>query len=1233
MVVAKKPTNKKTIPDLEQSVAHDLIPEGFSLKQLVSDLCDADGLSQKQRAILIDTFQKLLSELPDPVQALNLLNLFLSFHTDETYRNHLFSSHVLHQILSLFSYSFSLGKSLLKHPTFISEIFPVVHETKEQLNTRLETSSRDKSDGEEFSRLRKLKTKEFIRIMICDGLKLDTFEETTAKIALVANQCVQRALASTGLDKWPVTVIAMGKWGGMELNYSSDIDLLFVASDAVTLDDLPKIHHLATKTVNLLEGVTEDGFVFRIDNRLRPEGATGPLVRTINQYIGHYKKYALGWELQALVKARPGAGNSEVAAEFIERTKPLVYNSTIPPEILLQKVREMKGKIENALLARDQHNANVKLGVGGIRDIEFIIQFLQLHHGRVNSNLRHFNTLTTIQRLFAHRIITKTEHRILTREYVFLRELEHFLQIGNELPIRQLPKELISLNILGRKMGFSSSATQSAGEKLVARYKDSIKKTRRIFQYFFDMTINFLNKKKNVRELCPTISPAIIDGHFIRLESDYFLQFQAAEIAEHIRMVSRLSNSHTCDLKISERSVDEWQITIVANDYLGEFAVICGLLSAFSLNILSGESFTYADPSLTKALTDTDTFYRRREKRYYSHRHPSTNGNSNRKIVCVANVKLALENTEVNVDWAAFRNDLYELIGLLRDQEYDQASERSTLKVIKSLKKRAGAKQEMRVLPPLEFTINNDSDDRYTILEISSEDQFMFLFEFANALATRNYYIGKVEISTKKGKAQDRLFITTREGRKITSEKRLHDLTVTITLIKQFSTFLHFAPNPHLALKQFSNFTDCVLDAKQQGAIPIIEQRDTMKDLARILGTSSFLWEDFLRMQSQNLLPLLMDAKKLNRRPSVADLRRRLRGHLKKYPDHGSKIASLNRFKDREMFRIDLRHLTRRVPHFTDFCKELTDLTDVIMSETLRMAIRHTEDKLNRQEPGVSVLCALGKWGSMEVGYASDIELLFIWDSDKYEHYEVVEYYEHVVRTIATSIKSKLDGIFELDFRLRPGGKHAPLAIPFKRFKDYYSENGGADAYERQSLVRLRTISGDRELRKRVEARRLQDVFGQPCFDVGRICDLRRRQEQKMVKPGEINAKFSPGGLVEAEYFIQILQIQHGYDYPDIQCTNTLHAAEALKAHHFLDGKQFQKFNDGYRFLRALINGLRIVRGNAKDLVIPERGSQEFHYLVRRLESFEHAPGIGDAWEYVNQQMGNIHELFLSLST
>jgi glutamate-ammonia-ligase adenylyltransferase len=279
--------------------------------------------------------------------------------------------------------------------------------------------------------------------------------------------------------------------------------------------------------------------------------------------------------------------------------------------------------------------------------------------------------------------------------------------------------------------------------------------------------------------------------------------------------------------------------------------------------------------------------------------------------------------------------------------------------------------------------------------------------------------------------------------------------------------------------------------------------------------------------------------------------------------------------------------------------------------------------------PGEVCICALGKFGGREIGYASDIELLFIWRAERGSG--AAEYFESVAQHVVNSIRSKRDGIFELDLRLRPGGRNAPLASSYKRFTDYFSADGGADVFERQALVRLRPVAGDPALIADVCAHRQAYVFGPTPFDVARIVHLRQRQQQELVRPGQVNAKHSAGGVVDAEYAIQILQVYYGADNAALQSPNTVAAAEALHAAGVLSAAELRRFVDGYRFLRALINSMRIVRGNAKDLVLPEPESDEFLYLERRLRNFGFLAEAEEGRDRIRGEMAQMHAFFEEL--
>ncbi len=1229
-----------TIDSLRELIPPALIRGAVRPERLLAKLLGDETLSDLQRQCLATGLEQQLPKLPDPVQALNLVLHFFERYPDKTRRKVLLQPEILAQTMIIFSFSLRLGKLLLSHPEWLAELFPLRHESCQEQRQRLGRELQQATPDDIMHELRRAKAREFIRIAYADSQEVDSFEESTRKISNVADLCVQRALAQLKLSAEPVAVIALGKWGGFELNYSSDIDLLFVAGNDVDPDRLADFQQRAAEAITLLERPDSEGFVFRVDSRLRPEGKSGPLVRSLRSYLAYYGKYGRNWEFQALVKARHGAGDAALAAEFIRATRPFVFPEIrTPAETVLREVREVKAKIEQTVKQRGAERGNVKLGAGGIRDLEFIIQFLQLHHGRRNPALQETGTLTAMQRLYAHRIITREEYDALRRDYIFLRRLEHYLQIAEELPVRQLPKDRQELEVLGRKMitrsddraGLEPNPQQDYAARLLEGYGKTIARTRKLFQGFFDTTIEFLEKKERAAQLCPGITPRILEDHFTRLESDYFLRFTAEEIAAHIKMMAALSRDKLSEVNMAMRPGDARRVTIVAFDYLGEFAKISGLFSAYGMNIVSGESFTYSNVEPAAAAGKAARAIYRFPHRRYARRMPRGQTLADRrKIVCVANLQPARPGSADGFSQSSFQEELAELLKLLKENKHQQASEYVALRVMKLLT--PGSRPDgPRALPPIEFKLDNESDHVYTILEITSPDQFMFLFEFTNALSTRNYYIGKVEINTVKGMICDRLFITTSEGKKILDDKQLRELTVTITLIKQFATFLPYAPNPQLALRQFSGLVDRVLEDRPDGALPIIGDKEVLTNLARVLGASSFLWEDFLRMQHQNLLPILMDAKKLDRDWTPQALRTRLQQQLARRRSSKGAVTALNAFKDREMFRIDMRHLTRRVTHLADLCRELSDLADVVLSAAFELALADAATRFGAPPPGRACLCALGKWGGHELGYASDIELQFIWDAPASTLLAAREYYEHAAHCLANAIKSKQDGVFELDFRLRPGGKSSPLAVSLKRFCDYYAD-GSADAYERQALVRLRAVAGDDELCRQVMAHRDRFVYGPEPLDLPRTRELRQRQQAELVKPRTVNAKFSPGGLVDAEYFIQIKQIRHGAAAAELRDTNTFRAAAALHKHALLSDEEYDTVVEGYRFLRALINGLRIVRGNARDLEIPPEDAPEFEFLLRRLEVFEHPPEKQAAAAHIREKMARIHALFESLA-
>jgi glutamate-ammonia-ligase adenylyltransferase len=250
-------------------------------------------------------------------------------------------------------------------------------------------------------------------------------------------------------------------------------------------------------------------------------------------------------------------------------------------------------------------------------------------------------------------------------------------------------------------------------------------------------------------------------------------------------------------------------------------------------------------------------------------------------------------------------------------------------------------------------------------------------------------------------------------------------------------------------------------------------------------------------------------------------------------------------------------------------------------------------------------VCALGKCGGRELGFASDIELMFVYSGNGKttgpQAISTAGFYEKLVQTFVGAIQAKREGIFEIDLRLRPYGKAGSMAVSLESFRRYFAPDGPAWAYERQALVKLRPIAGNAELGHRVVRLRDEFVYNGEPFDVTAMRAMRERQIRHLVVGGTFNAKHSPGGLVDVEYLVQGLQMMHGHRDPGLRLTNMRQAMAALAAAGILSPDDYTQLRKAHTFLRWLIDALRVVRGNAKDLTVPPADSEELAFLARRL--------------------------------
>ncbi len=213
--------------------------------------------------------------------------------------------------------------------------------------------------------------------------------------------------------------------------------------------------------------------------------------------------------------------------------------------------------------------------------------------------------------------------------------------------------------------------------------------------------------------------------------------------------------------------------------------------------------------------------------------------------------------------------------------------------------------------------------------------------------------------------------------------------------------------------------------------------------------------------------------------------------------------------------------------------------------------------------------------------------------------------FDGLVATLRRVLASRRGGTFEVDFRLRPYGRSGAPATSLTTFDQYYQAGGPAWGFERQALIKLRAVAGDPATIRAVEALRDRFVYGPEPFDLDCCLRMRRLQVEQLVQPGTINAKYSPGGLVDVEYFVQALQISHGAHDPAVGTPNTLQALSALALAGRVGPRTSASLRAGYTFYRVLIDALRVVHGNAKDLTVPDSRSEEFARLARRMRATE----------------------------
>lgn len=352
-----------------------------------------------------------------------------------------------------------------------------------------------KEEDRQLDYLRAVKRKEMLLIGVRDLLRVATVEQTLAALSVLAEALITAACdICTGAlkrrHKIPAkafsefTVIAMGKLGGGELNFSSDVDLMFLY--ASNDERVPRMsapdyfRQLAQRMTSGLNALTGEGYVYRVDLRLRPEGDAGNLADPLDGYERYYRTRMGAWERLALLKAWPVAGSSPLGQRFMTMSRPFIYEPPFDREALAD-VREMKARMDEKISARGQGGRNVKLGTGGIREIELVVQSLQAAHAARLPQLLDRNTLRALGRLRDHGLVSSEEYDVLHDAYLFLRDVENKLQMVDDAQTHSLPRDVEALRACARLVGYTDPQADVA-DLLLRDFQFHTGRVNRIFE-------------------------------------------------------------------------------------------------------------------------------------------------------------------------------------------------------------------------------------------------------------------------------------------------------------------------------------------------------------------------------------------------------------------------------------------------------------------------------------------------------------------------------------------------------------------------------------------------------------------------------------------------------------------------------------------------------------------------------------------------------------------------------
>ncbi len=482
------------------------LPESYEHLKLLHDGPPHAPASPKRRKLLYALAPKLFHEVSraaDPDRALAAMaNLIASIGARSSFLSLLRENDAtLRTLIGLFGTSEYLTQIFLRHPELLDSLVRAdlvrVQKTRKEMQTELDARLEEVDEYEDqLDILRRYRTEEFLRIGIHDSNGLLDFTEASAQLSALAEACLvgASAIAQTALLRQlelsvlpgRLAIIGMGKLGAGELNYNSDLDLIFLyeptAEDQTSqLGAQECFTRLAQRLISVLQVQTREGYVYKIDTRLRPSGRSGSLVSSLAAFTRYHETSSQLWERQALIKARMVAGDAALYPQIEAALERFAYSGGTDSAGVAE-IDRLRGRMEQELAQEGQGRFNIKTGRGGIVDIEFLVQMLQLRYGPQYPAIRQRATLPALEALQASLVLPSEDFQLLTQGYRFLRTLENRLRIERDQPVEALESSGEQLFSVARRLGYEG---EEAPARLLAEYQRQREAIRACYTRWF----------------------------------------------------------------------------------------------------------------------------------------------------------------------------------------------------------------------------------------------------------------------------------------------------------------------------------------------------------------------------------------------------------------------------------------------------------------------------------------------------------------------------------------------------------------------------------------------------------------------------------------------------------------------------------------------------------------------------------------------------------------------------